>query len=850
MKTVLRLLDTHLLAAIAIACIAGITLSTLVLLPTHLALNFAAAAAALLLFCIVKNQQLPGLFSGLLLFFLAGLYLGTVSSREPENPEHIYNLITEPTDGVLVGRLLAMPLFDGKTSQVRIDLQSFRPGVAKPHVPAHGTVLLRLPAPWPHQYPPGTLLAIRALLQRPVRYGVPGVFDYPAHLARQDIWITGYLRSPAQLHQITTTPSGIERLRFLPEQLRTSIGEFLDSHTDPTSAGLYRALLLGDSSRISYDLLEKFKACGTMHILAISGIQLTIIGTLLFFLIYWLLRRSVWLILNCNLKKISGLICLPLLIGYTLLAGGNAPVVRACTMSLILILALCTDRQKTISALIAFGALFILVLSPQALFTASFQLTFAAFISILLPIPLLQPLLLPVHRNGDSWLRTLPARLRNWSIGALLASVAAVLGTAPIVIYHFFRFSLAGPFATLVQEPLICLWTLPLGFLALPCIAVAPQLASLLLSAGNIGLHLAVWSAGVFQAIPQATLWLPRPDPLLIVGYYFSFILAFVSWQKPTGLASRAAASLPFVVCLFVLLNPAIHLSSDKTTSTVVHILDVGQGSATLIGFEDGTHMLIDGGGSVFSKESVGQQVIAPFLWSKGVTRLETIVLTHPDADHYNGVPFLIEHFSPKLIWTSTATGGAQQFRDMLAVAKQKGITVRQAELGMVLRAGTTSVHCLANTAMMALENGGSRNDGLVVQLATESYRLLFPGDIESETENQLAGLGVRLRSDILLAAHHGSATSNSSRFLQQVDPRVMVVSAGRSRESVFPGDPLRKYCKIEQLPLYITAESGTIRIEQRGDATEIFVLKDLDGNPLRRQSEQWLTAQVIGSGN
>lgn len=442
MKTILNLIDAHLFAALTLTYISGIICSAHYHLPiTHTGvIIFAISCAIFQISSRLQKTSTSTFILSFFLFFLAGIIHGNISSRTPQSPNHIFNLIDKPTDAVIVGHLAKMPAFDSFSSQALIETQSITIAPSKSFTPAHGRILLKLSTPWPDNYPPGTLLAIRATLQRPTRFLVPGTFDYPAYLARKDIWITGFSRSPAQLHSVSTSSNTGQ---FVVEQLRNTIGNFIDQHTSSSQiAAIYRAILLGDRSRIPGETLDKFKASGTMHILAISGLHMTLIGSLLFCCTYWFLRRSSWLMLNCNAKKLSGAICLPLIAGYTLLAGGNAPVLRAGIMSSILILAFCIDRPKTVSSLIALGAIVILTLSPQSLYTVSFQLSFAAFCSIMLVIPLLRQLLTDTSLAHTVKREKLAMRAIKWITASLVVSVVASLGTAPLTLFFSTGFPL------------------------------------------------------------------------------------------------------------------------------------------------------------------------------------------------------------------------------------------------------------------------------------------------------------------------------------------------------------------------------------------------------------------------
>jgi competence protein ComEC len=840
------LLNHHLLAALTLSFILGLAISSTVNFEVDKLLTGIIVSALCLIFCYWRLQKAYSLLTALLLFLLTGLYLGNISSRLPDSQTHIYSLLAEPADAVIIGQLVSMVTFNGDTSQALIQLESVKMSKPQSYIATRGKLLLRLTGPWPADIIPGTHLAIRATIKRPSRYLTPGTFDYPAYLARKDIWVTGYIRSTALIQPLQRDTTLIDQVTLYPEKLRGIIGNFIDNRMPDRLGSIYRAILIGDRSKIPDQTLENFKTSGTMHILAISGIHLTLIGTLLFTSIYWLLRRSEYLALKLNVRKTAGILCLPLLFSYALLAGMNSPVFRACLMSSIIILAFCTNRPKTLSSLIAFAALVILTHCPQALFTPSFQLSFAAFTAIMLTAPFIKEKLSgqipPNHNVGIKVL----LRIKNWTLASLVAASVAVLGTAPIVLFYFYRFPLAGPLANLILEPLICLWALPFGVIALPFLYILPDFASLLFHLGGVGLEIALKVTETFHAFPQMTLWLPPPKPLLISLYYVTFIYALSAFTH-SRLTCAAIRSVPFLICLSLLLMPQLRFDQKNINSPIISILDVGQGSATVMQFPDGTNILIDGGGSSFSKETVGERIIAPFLWNLGITRLDSIIITHPDADHYNGIPFLIRHFSPSLLWTHTLDGGDRHYRDLLALAQAKGLELRIPHTGDTITNGEASVTCLAN-GWENREAKTSKNSGLVLQVLMGNHRILFPGDIENNTEANLVEHNVPVASNILIAAHHGSATSNSTPFLLRVNPEAIIASSGQSRKDYFPSENLRKYCQSQRLPLLVTAEVGTIRIAQQGNTTELFI-HDLDeDNPLRRNPTYWIPAQRLKS--
>ncbi len=396
MKHPASYISEHLLLSITLAFIGGIALSPFIELSKinfmfFSAILFISLTLLTILYFLKKSNTLFCLLIPVV--FAIGTYHGHLHLQLPIDQSHIYNRISSKTDVVLIGTMSTMAGFDGKTSQTIIEAKSIRVKENSKLLPTKGKILLRLQGPWPDDLAPGDILAIRTDLQRPDSFRTPGVFDYAQYLAKKDIWITGFVRSPVFLHKIETDQSLLHTLRYMPERLRTKIGKQIDTAVSAEKSGVYRAILIGDRSHVNEDTLEIFKGSGTMHILAISGLHMAVIGTLLYTVFFWFLSRSEKLLLRFTLKKWAAFLSLPVILGYGLLAGMNTPVFRAVIMSSVVIISICTNRQKSPGALLAFAAMLILIIDPLQLFTVSFQLSFSAIIGILFLLPTLKRLL-------------------------------------------------------------------------------------------------------------------------------------------------------------------------------------------------------------------------------------------------------------------------------------------------------------------------------------------------------------------------------------------------------------------------------------------------------------------------
>ncbi len=768
----------------------------------------------------IGKAFLGGLFFLLLRFIVSlGFVHGWQASKEPTDPHHVFTVIQGEQEIVLVGTLHRLPGFNGEKSTLVLTSHSLRGKDSSTFTAVHGLVQLKLKGELPHLVPvlmPGDQLVVRAVLDRPRRFRNPGSFDYPAFLAKENIWITGKINAPAHIHRLEQEVGTGQTLRYLPERIRTRISSFLDQSLSPEMSSVYKALLIGESSGISTETLEDFKGSGCMHILSISGAHLSLLASFIFFTFYWLLRRSEFVILRFPVKKIAAGLCLPPLLVYTLLAGGNTPVVRSLIMVAVFMVAICADKQKSLFTPLALAALLILLWDPNSLLTASFQLSFAAVAAIVAVAPLVARLAVKEDQDASSITRS-GQRVGRFMGAAFIVSLAVTVSTAPILLFYFNRVSLIGLVANLPVESLICFWSLPLGFLACPLIFIFPDVASFLLHGGAYGLDWSLKMAAFFNDFSFASLWLPTPS-LTLIGFYYLTLLAAITLFSINRTRCVMAVSAWFIVLIFFFVPPA-EIWKGEMRSSEMTILDVGQGSATVLQFPSGRRVLIDGGGSSSPSSgfNVGEDIIAPFLWHKGVANLDAIVITHADSDHYNAIPFLLSRFRPQTLWLNELSGHDPSWKQMMALAHMLHIEVKIPAPGeTVLERDGASLINLGNPVERSAMSSNDRS--LILRFSHGPLSCLFAGDISSSVESELLASKVSLQSTLLLSPHHGSSTSNSESFLKAVNPQFLLVSAGRFRPENFPAPEVRNRCDALGIKILNTAEEGAIRFAKEGE--------------------------------
>lgn len=820
------LLNHYLLISLTLAFIAGIVLQQTSPLAPLPAILFSILFLTLAL--LYHKKLRPGKFAAVLL--LAAVFLGFLHAANFADQAlletHIYSRITQEEDAVLTGTLYSMPLFDGKKSTVIIKSRHLRLQHEEYFSSVQGLIQLHLKDVWPPSLLPGDELVIRTRLSRPYRFGNPGGFDYPAFLDAKNIKIVGRISSTAHIGSLEHESSWLHSLSYFPERIRLSLKERINKTFPEQQAGLYRALLIGDRSGLNKNQLESFKSAGVFHILAISGLHLSLVASSLFIIFYWLARRSRYLMLRISCKKLALLATIPPLCGYALLAGAQTPVLRSLIMVVMFILSFCVQRQRSPFTTLSFAALIILLINPKTLFTVSFQLSFAAVAALIIILPKLISMVDLGDVPNDNWPRHFFRIITSWISAALLISIAATVGTAPLLINSFNRISTVGPVANLIIEPLLCLWSLPMGLLAIPFLFISPHLGEWLLQTGGIGITAAMSVADFLAALRFSTLWLATPSLVLILLYYLS-LCCCIFYFSP-----RKSVPLFILVCGLFFFPPHSFLERYTTESELV-FLDVGQGSSTLLSFPGGKKALIDGGGSSSEKFNVGESIIAPYLWYRGITHLDAVIITHQDSDHFNGIPFILRRFKPETLWINGNDGHGQEYDDLLSLAGDLNIEIKTPEKNQVLMTANGAVLQNIGNPFLDGENNftartgiASNEESLILQFTGIQQELscLFPGDISSKVEGELIknNRKNRLRSSFLLAPHHGSKTSNSPLFLKSVDPEQIVVSAGSFRPLLFPSPELRSYCEEKEIPLLNTSELGAITIRTNGDKLEI----------------------------
>jgi competence protein ComEC len=558
-------------------------------------------------------------------FLLTGFYHAQIHFAQPSNPNHIFNHIKTQQTVSLYGILakhpsvVSLPSGEQKTHlliKVKGYLDSNPDQKFQVQKIATGLVLLTMKNVLRENLKPGDHFLVKSKLTPLKTFSTPGAFNYKKHLRNQGIMLKGWIDNPRNIIKVHSGGSyslkdKITSLLYLPERIRNKIATFVDKNLDQPARGLYKAILIGDRSDIEPRVLEKFIKSGCIHILAISGMHMGLLFLVIVGTLTWLFKRSSWLILKINILKAAICFATLPLIAYALIAGFNTPVIRALLMALIFIIAVAFDRPGNLINHIFIAALIILIWKPSVIFTASFQLSFSAVASIGIIYPILYSFLFhnPRYTLSDpnrtkpagsaclvSSRRNVSIALFKWVAAALSITGAAMLGTFPILLFHFNRISLAAPLANLMVEPLICIWSLLIGIVACLLIPIAPMSAKVFFHMGSFGLTISEKICGFFSALEFSSLRLPTPTPFEISIYYIFLLSLVMVFYLDSSLKRPCLKVTIFSFCSLLAIPAISEINRLTSNSASISVLDVGHGSAVVLQLPHHKNILIDGG--------------------------------------------------------------------------------------------------------------------------------------------------------------------------------------------------------------------------------------------------------------
>ncbi|MCS6851595.1 MAG: ComEC/Rec2 family competence protein, partial [Gemmataceae bacterium] len=608
-------------------------------------------------------------------------------------------------------------------------------------------------------------------LRQPRGPSNPGEFDYAAFLRDQGIGAEVWVRRTP--HGVTRLArAGVLSLSALLASVRAWGERTLVERLPDNQWGMASALLLGESTDLSAEAWERYQRTGVVYVLVISGQHLTVMAGML-----WAGVR----LIGCRLRRAAGVVAL-LVVLYALLTGARPPIVRAAVLVVVVCGGLILRRPAPPANAFALAGLVVLAMRPTDLFQPGTQLSFlAAGVLAWLGIFWRQRRADPLERLTDEaqpmgW-RLVKAAGR--AIGrAYVAALIVWLAVTPLVAAHY---HLVSPVSMVIGPPTVLLTSasLALGFVLLVTAAVCPAVAPLFAALTSATLTLADWLVGLADRCPGGHWYVTGVAVWWLCGFYLGLAVALAGGATCGRPWWPSVATIGATWLAIGVGASSFRPSGDELRCT---FLAVGHGGAVVLETPDRRTLVYDAG--ALAGPEVAQRQIAPFLWSRGLKRIDELFISHGDLDHFNGVPGLAERFAIGLV-TCTPTFADRRtpgVAETLAVLRTRGIPVRVVSAGARLRAGPVEIEVLHPPAQGP--EGSENARSLVLEVRHQGHTLLLTGDLEGPGLARVLTLPAR-RIDVLMAPHHGSPTANGPALAAWAAPKVVV-----SCEGFRPGRP------------------------------------------------------------
>jgi competence protein ComEC len=784
---------------VAISIVSGDALGNFhVAIPLWLASTVALVA----LVAFVSSRQALGLAAAYLAIVLAA-NIAVANVLEPPRKAHGVTTMVEGSRITIEGRVYRETEHEayGDRMYVKVERAAEHGGAMSESI---GNV--RIAVLGGGGFKLGDEVRLTARIHFPRNYGNPGEFDYVRLMRRDGIDATmtapknslGSARFQVIGHRSIFPASQIE-------SIRTHIGEFFDRNLAYPENAEMRALVIGDQGEIGEPLRQTFARTGMAHLLVISGLHLSIVAAAMFAAVRLAMMLLPGLANRGYANKVAALVAMIAVCAYASIAGHHVSTVRALTMVLAYMLAVAIDRSREATAPLALAAIVICVALPGSTADIGFQLSFASVIAIVLGMRRCAAWFARRKRLGR--LRGEPSSPR-WRFieaptGYLAVSFWAMVGTAPLTAYHFNQFAIIGIVANAVVVPIMAFGATISGLVAAGVSFFSESAARPVLLFGASALAAGNWLAAWFVDWPLAWFRIFTPTILeLTIAYAFVALWLLAPLAVAiTGKRSRdhgqdGTDSVPrfgwrarFAIALAVVLTlDARYWTYDRffNPNLRVTFLSVGEGDGAVIRFPGSRVMLIDGGGS-YGGFDAGERIVAPYLWSQKIMRVDYIALSHPDFDHFGGLDFIAMNFAPRAFWTTGVSSldvSYSRFVDDLERAKIP--TVQVLEKAPLAAVGGVAISSLNGNAAIARSHN---NSSMVLRFSFGSTSILFTGDIESAGERAMIENRDELHATILKVPHHGSATSSTAAFIAAVHPQAAVISDGYLNNFHFPAD-------------------------------------------------------------
>ena len=642
---------------------------------------------------------------------------------------------------------------------------------------------------------------------------------------------------------------------------KIKLNKYIDENYSDTASGFLKTLLLGETNEIEKEIKEDFTKANISHILAISGMHISIII---------LVIKNIMQILKFD-KRLEKIFLNLLIICYIFFIDYPISAIRVAITQVILLITFFTNRKSNFYNTISITLFIILLLNPYNIESTAMQLSFGGICGIYLFYKFIKKMFFykfciqkktvkeaskentkenrNIRKNIKNICQTVikSNKLKQIVIDSLCLNISVQIFIFPIVWYKFNFISITS----FIPSILISLFIFPiliLGYLSFFEIFIQRFISIGIISKINNFIILKMLNlVSILSKIPLLSIYLKRPNKIFIVSYYVVLILCIKIIQKDKlaellhiwRIKSGKVPIKQYIrvkfkknndfkrIVLIVILNIVIIFQSFVQDNFLkngveIYFLDVGQGDSTIIRTAKNKTIVIDGGEGEKSGFDYGKNVLFPFLINKGARKIDFLIFSHFDSDHCGGLIYLLENIKVEKILIGKQFEKNENLEYIVNLANKKHVKIIELQAGNKINIEKeSSLEILWPSVAEKISENSINNNSLVCKFVCKNFSMLLTGDIESIAEEKLIEKYKntnRLNANILKIAHHGSKTSSIQEFLNEVNPKIALIGVGRKNKFGHPNQEVLERLKEKGIQIYRTDQNGEIQIIVKND--------------------------------
>ena len=751
----------------------------------------ACGVAGLLAFGLGVQKSAFAKAASLLLLLIAGVMLGFGYAHWRAELRLAEELPREweGRDVEIIGIVASLPTVNERGTRFEFDIERTVTAAAK--IPSHISLTWYVERPPkgeeampPPVIKPGERWQMTVRLRRPHGTLNPHGYDFEAFALEQNIRATGYIRTKGLNEKRDDFVEGfsnrVDRTRMaIRDQMNVAL-------KDQPYRGVLIALAIGEQNAVPADQWRVFWRTGVGHLVSISGLHITMVASLWYWLAFRIWARMPALALRLPAQRAAVLAGAFAALSYSLIAGFSVPTQRTLFMLSAVAIALWMGRATSATRILSWALLAVLLLDPWAVLAPGFWLSFGAVAAIFY---------VTAHRTGQ---------LSSFK-SAALTQVAVTLGLLPMTLALFQEVSVVSPIANAFAIPLVSLVVVPITLLGAAFSFIGPF--DFLLSLAHTIMGWCYWALAWLAHTPNAVWQSHAPQLWTVV-----LALCGCAWLLlPRNPAPRWLGFI-WVLPMFFILPP-----KPKEGELWVTLLDVGQGLATVV--RTANHTLVYDTGPRYNPDSdSGNRIIVPYLRGEGIRELDALIITHADEDHSGGAKSVIDTRNPKWVMTSMN-------RDSEAL--KGAVELMRCDLRDGWHWDGVDFDILHPVKEDYNEERRKTNDlGCVLKIRARGGSILMTADIEKKSELELLARAQDhpqdLKADVMVVPHHGSKTSSTEAFIDAVNPKLALVPVGyRSRFRHPNAEVMTRYGSVSRhIKILRTDEWGALTLKFSTDAS------------------------------